>query len=48
MHVTNYMSCVELTFDVEGSNKPMQAVIIMLSKFVDGLNGIDPGKDIQV
>ena len=42
MCVTNYRLYVELTFDGEGSNKPMHAVTIMLSQFVDGLNGIDP------
>jgi len=33
---------MELTFDVKGSNKPIQVVMIILTQFVDRLNRLEP------
>jgi len=42
MYIMNYRLYVELTFNVERSNKLMQAVSIILIQFLDRLNRLEP------
>ena len=46
LHVASLRSHVELSFDIEGSNKPTQALSNVLSQVVDYLNKIEPNAKI--
>ena len=41
LYITNFRSFIEISFEVEGSSKPTQAVVIVLIQLVDKLQFYD-------